>query len=919
MPNVRLVGRDAELALLDAVLAQPGRGHLVEVVGEPGIGKSSLLDEWVGRAGSRIRLAQGRATAATRDIPLALVADALHCCLPSGREELVRRGRALGPGRLHASVGAAVAAALAEGPLLLVLDDLHWGDEASLDVLGALLRRPPGDGLTVAVAYRHRQAPLRLHAVLAGADRSVVRHRVDLGPLSAADTARLLERLGSAGSSDRLHELSGGNPFYLLSLAAAGPGSGRPGTDADLRPLPVDLLSDELTGLAPATLQVARAAAVCGEPVDPALVAAVAGGSAAATDEALDELERRDVLRADGPAYRFRHPLLQSLVYDACPPRWRDYAHRSAAAELAARGASASVQAPHLVQGGMDDPVTVRTLAEAAAEQLLIAPTTAAGWAAAAAQLAAPASREHLELRWLEVRGLASAGELAGARRRAVALMAALDGEVPPGDVTRGDVTRGDVAMLAAELDIADGRTAEAVELLRDEVGDGPVDAGRADVAVALACALQFVGEFRTSQQLADQAHAAATRPDVALHARSALAGAAYFLGEPLAPGQLGELADEMDALPDREVATDLYLVDEVAWIELYFEQYGHAARHFRRAIDLGLRCGHRFLLSRMLCGAAQSATWLGSLAEARASAEEAAAYAHILGSDSARLAAAARLAHVTAWSGDVAAAAAVAEEVHELEAARGRPHLPTTPVLPVAHIRLLLGDPRGCVDELTAAYGESLTALVAPVRLVTFDTLVRAWLDLGEPERADAAVAAATEAARLAGGSLAGYAALSAARVGLARGDAGAASAAARRAADRFAANGLRVPWAEALLLAGQASIAAGEPDVAAAALAEAKQLADACAARPLYGAVVRAQSRAGASRPRPAERDRLTKREREIAELIAAGLRNRQIAERLQISRKTVETHQGRIFAKLAVTSRAALISRLAERSPG
>src|SRR5215510_10309991 len=117
--------------------------------------------------------------------------------------------------------------------LVLVLDDFHWADSASVELLGALLRRPPAAPVLIAIARRPHETAERFVAALARAERAARLERIELGPLTIDETRILLGERVDAGSATVLHEESGGNPFYLEQLARAaersgGATSGRP-------------------------------------------------------------------------------------------------------------------------------------------------------------------------------------------------------------------------------------------------------------------------------------------------------------------------------------------------------------------------------------------------------------------------------------------------------------------------------------------------------------------------------------------------------------------------------------------------------------------------------------------------------------------------------------------------------------------
>src|SRR3954447_15842984 len=191
---VPLVGREKELATVDLVLDRLDRrtGGWLEVLGEPGIGKSALLAELDRRGDARgFLVLGGRGAEYERDVPFAALVDALDdylASLPERRLELLGRERlvelatvfpSLEPiagerasglqverYRLHYAVRALLTRLAADRPLVLVLDDVHWIDEATEELLAHLLRRRPEGAVLTVTALRPRQAPPRLGAAL---------------------------------------------------------------------------------------------------------------------------------------------------------------------------------------------------------------------------------------------------------------------------------------------------------------------------------------------------------------------------------------------------------------------------------------------------------------------------------------------------------------------------------------------------------------------------------------------------------------------------------------------------------------------------------------------------------------------------------------------------------------------------------
>src|SRR6266480_3087568 len=433
-----LVGRVAELDGLDQVLAELDRGRsgAIELVGEPGIGKTRLLRELAARAEERGQLVlAGSATEFERDLPFSVFVDALDeyvqgleatrlaalgddvwtelahvfpslSALASGHPAALQHERY----RSHRAIRELLEQLATTKPLVLVLDDFHWADAASAELLGALLRRPPAAAVLIALAVRPRQMPERLSAALERAQRAATLTRIELGPLNRAEARDLLGGAVDGAEAETLYEEGGGNPFYLEQLArslerASADGSrvaemsaaiGVPSTVAAA-------LTEELALLSDGTRIVLEGAAVAGDPFEPELAAAAAATAEAAAMDAVDELLQLDLIRAtDVPRrFRFRHPLVRRAIYEATRGGWRLGAHERCAQALSARGATAAARAHHVERSAREgDAAAVAVLREAGETAARLAPASAARWFAGALRLLpqnAPA-QERVEL-----------------------------------------------------------------------------------------------------------------------------------------------------------------------------------------------------------------------------------------------------------------------------------------------------------------------------------------------------------------------------------------------------------------------------------------------------------------------------------------------------------------------------------------
>src|SRR3954468_4042745 len=237
----QLIGRPAELDVFDQILGELEQGvsGAIELVGEPGIGKTRLLAELAARADRRGHLVlSGSASELERDLPFSVFVDALDEYVRSlGRTRLagldadVRAELAhVFPSltalasegavalqheryRSHRAVRALLEQLASTQPFVLVLDDLHWADAASVELVGALLRRPPAAPVLLALAVRPRRVPERLAAALDRAHRTETLTRIELGALSPEEARQLLGGAVEQADAAALYEESGGNPF----------------------------------------------------------------------------------------------------------------------------------------------------------------------------------------------------------------------------------------------------------------------------------------------------------------------------------------------------------------------------------------------------------------------------------------------------------------------------------------------------------------------------------------------------------------------------------------------------------------------------------------------------------------------------------------------------------------------------------
>lgn len=934
-----LVGRAAECALVDRALGRLAGGlpGLTEIIGEPGIGKTRMLAELAVRAESRGCLVlNGRATEYDGTTAFAVVIDAIDGWL-AGLDPRQRRRIAGAELDVLAGVFPAIAALCATVEqvteryrvhravralldrvgrvhrVVVLLDDMHWADPATVELLAHLVRRPPRAPVLLALAYRHRQASVRLLAALGVAAAT----RVQLGPLSREEADELLAgiRLGRSRRQE-IYRDSGGNPFNLLALAKVSTtrarleraGVGEVAADEVPHAVRLAILT-EISALNPASALVARAAAVAGDVFDTDLAATIAEIDLAGVAGAIDELVARDLVRPAGPGqrFRFRHGLLRHVVYEASSAGWRLGAHARAASALQRRSAPLDDRAIHVERSALPgDRAAIELLVAAARGVAWRAPAIAAGRLEAALRLqgGTEVGPRRVDLLLERAHALGLAGELAASR----AIMDDLLGVLPRGY----GAVRTQAVVFCGMVERLLGLHAEARARLLAEFDAlaGKEFPEIASLAIELSFAGVMQGDFAANREWALRALALARRFDsqpIAATALGFLAMGSYAAGDAAAAAaQLDEAALLVDAMPDTELAMRIDATLWLGWNETYLERYHDAVRHLRRGLRLINLTGQVHLLPLMLSCLDITMRWQGKLREATLLAEEAVDAAYLSGSGDMCCAALATTSWIASWTGDTALALSAGRAaVQTAEPLAGWFKAVASAMF--ARARLAAGDPDGATRLILAQFGgPDLPAADPWTRMSWWEVLVRGEIALGHLDRASAfADRAEALAARLGLTGHSGLAKLARAQVLLAKGDRAVAAELALDAVDDFTAIGCRLEAGRAHLLAGTTL-----PDRQRARreLEQAKALFVTCGARELRRQAVRELSRIGDA---PLDIGGLTAREREVANLVTEGLTNGQIARRLGVTVKTVEKHLSQLFRKLNVSSRAAVAS--------
>lgn len=926
-----LLERERELGELSSAIAEvtAGRGSAVAIEAAAGLGKTRLLGE-ARAAGSEAGLSvlAGRATELEQDFPFALVRQLLGAEITRLSEEerervfegaIAARG-ALGmeeDGRapdafavLHALYW--VTAALAErNPLLLAVDDAHIADAASLDYLAFLLPRLAELPVLLVITGRPDESDPSGGFGRVMAD-PVVRH-MTLAPLSAeAATTFLSEELEAEPSppfAAACFEVSGGNPFLLreLSRSAVQKGMEPLAENAEqvgeLVPERVaHTVMARIDRLPPEAAAVARSLAVLGDRSDLRLVAELAGIDPDRAAAAADSLRAGAILDPE-PSMRFVHPLVRSAVYADIPAGERGRRHAEAAKALRSVDASPEQIATQLLasepQGGA---AAVETLVEAGERALSTgAPRSAVAYLSRALREPPSPALRPAVLTPLITASLRAADHAA---------LASIEADVLA-EMERQPSLRIEWAIDLATFMALGARFEEAASLLKAAI-EIAVDRGEMERAFQFEAQLRTIGMMLPSRpevnldRYRDQIDpdTPGGRLAAALEAGSAAAwGNAEEAAEAAkrALGKDGELfAEELDFTAPTMVIFTLLVSD----------QFEVAQRGARQALSFALERGAttEISLARALNGLV---SWLGGdLSAAEADLRQGIELARLAGLPPVILMFAPILVDVLVQRDELQAAEA---ELQALGASEGTQLPPILPFMGVylarGHWLLEKGDPEAAIADFdrVAALADSggfgggpalMAAAYAVTALMALDRREEAqeWatnaLSLLEQWGPPAGVGAA-------------LAAMAATRSGEERIEM------LEEAVKLLDGSLLRASHTKALLDLGVALRREGRRADARVPLREAIDLAR------RRGAVLIAR-RASEELQATGEKVRsyapigvesLTPSERRVAELAASGMTNRQIAQSLFVTVKTVEAHLSAAYDKLDISSRRQL----------
>lgn len=918
-----------------------GQGAVVEITGEPGIGKTSMLGLLACRAAAAgARVVRGHAVRGATE-PGQVVRDVLDALevRPASTPETV-------PG-LNGALRSALGRWAAGQGGVLALDNMHLCDEQSAALVAQLVRTPVPGPFVLALAHRSRQSsPLLVEALEHGAESGGV-IRLELSPLdlhtvstllghwrtrvrvrTTADSNTYWEAARQDSYAEQLHAVSGGNPRIVRMLAAARwdpdewPWSAGPDRNG-LRHEAVSLMT-ELNALSKEAVTAVGVAAVLGAPFLPDDVATVSGLGLETTLGALAQLAEADLVQRQpwGGRYAFRHPVVGHVALEHARPSLRLPAHRRALDLLVARRASGvarAQQAEHLVS---TNSVTVlQALAEGAAEIRAESPATAARWLRLALDCL-PTERRisttRISLTLDCCQALTAVGRLQEARSLAHDLL--LHHSDLPDDLRRRTYALcGEVERLLGHYQEAEAFVCKALDLLPRPLPI-PLPLATAELVTTHGRVQIFKGTYGQAHEVVREAAAAADQAVPALRVLAVLGATQLGLLDEAAAEATG-CSQVMDALPDATAGNMPEVLGMLGCAEMYLERFDDAYRHLGRGVEAATGGTRRHIRINQLVALAQLDEATGRLADAERRAGEAEQLARSLGADDCVGIAMTLRAAALMWTRSRRDTVGLIEHARKgfHMAAQGQGWRASSAVGIFAHLQLLGGDPEGCLRTLVEAGGEHLQRLQRPCLPSLLALSSAAALRCGDR---DAALSWVDEGEVVAGELQLPlqwqYICRARAALHAADGEHDPAARMFQEAAESFRQAGMPLQYAWTLVAGARSAHSAHGTGVALGWLETAVRVSRAHGALRIRetASSVRSQLLAGRA-PAPPAGDvsapevlaLLTEREREIGELAAAGKRSKEIAGHLFVSTRTVESHLQSIYRKLEISSRAAL----------
>ncbi len=936
-----LLEREAELALVERLLgdAETGEGAVLLLEGPAGMGKSRLLAATCERAQARgFLVVRARGGELERDFSYGVVRQLfephLASCGTEERASLVSGAAGLAaPLFEHAAAGEApsggpdaqfpvlhglywLTAALAERRSVLVaVDDLQWCDSASQRFLSYLARRLDGLAVMIAASVRTGE-PEADAAALGELEAQPLAHIVRPGPLSPAAVGAFvqaaLERPSEPPFLAAVYKACAGNPLYLHEVVRAvlaegiEPTAASVGRVGELGPETLSrFVLRRLRRLGASAEALARAVAILGDESDLPIAAELAAIDLQEAARAAAALARIEIFRPAG-RLGFVHPVVRAAVHSSIGGAERELAHARASELLSARGASSLAVAAHLLHvPPRAHAAFAATLREAAGRALREGdPGAAAAYLARA--LAEPPAADDRGAVLLEL----GAAELSAGLPDAIGHLEeahALLGAEPGGAA--------EAALALAEALYAPGRVHDAADVLLRAIGR----AGGRDPAQALRLEARLIHLARFDARLVPL-----SRERLALVGGAARGDSQEArLLQALAASDLtraGEQPERARELAQPALADSLALGEHEKWqayalavgVLLSLDELDEAASRASHWLEIGRTRGSAFSVAHASGFQALAALRAGRLAEAEADARGALAFIPFAGKGG-NPEIFGYLTETLLERGELSEAARMLER-----AGIPDPERPTYQMARWLEVRARLAiasgeTARGLRDLLAA--GERLTALAVlnPSHSSWRSQAALVLLGGGDRDEARRLVGEEVARARTWGAPRPLGAALRAA--GLVEGGAD-GLALLRESVAVLAGSAAQLEHARSLTELGAALRRGNQRSEARGILAEALELAERCDATPLAERAL-AELLATGARPRRLARsgiDALTPSEHRVARMAAAGQTNKEIAQALFVTPKTVEMHLSHVYRKLEIQARSQLARAIA-----
>ena len=942
-PQITLRGREAELGELGSAVdrARSGRLTIVLVEGEAGIGKTRLLAETLAtaeRQGCEVAAAKADEMQQTR--PFGVIADALGCARSASdprRAEIAAllathvRGDhgpitiSSDPGLRFRTVDALcdlVESLALQQPLVIGLDDLQWADPSSLLTLAGLGRSAVGLPVAVIGCYRPFPQPPLLRRSLESLDAAGAAH-LRLDRLAENDVYDLMtEALGAEPGAGLQAVVAGaaGNPLFVIELVNSIVYEGTQQTGggcaeviaAKLPPSVRLTILRRLSSLPEQTLQALRAGSLLGSSFSFRELAAITARPVAELAPALEAAITAGVLDEDGIRLRFRHDLIRDAIYADMTPSLRLGLHREAAVRLTEIGTPATRVADQFTRGATPgDPEAIDWLTKAAREAVSTSPETAADFLERAAELMTTTDPRRDPLLVERADSLMLAGKVAEA---VDACQSLLDRDHRPAADAPARVR------LGAAL-LVNGRPAEALREL-DAVAQSAAstEAERVRSLGEASTARLWLGDFDGAAQTAEQAHLAALRAGDHVTAASTLATQAVVA---CMRGQMAraiKISGEAVALandsPDR-IGHDYPVYAPYGWILMELDQAAQA----RSALDVGRRLceeiGVRWPLATYQAYLAVERFHAGEWDDAVAELEAGIGFAEETGVTYALKPSHSAQAIIRLHRNDIPGAWQAVDNAAAV-GDRGSRLFDYRALLARALLLEAEGDTAQAFTTLADRWRICQDAGMAIDYPVVGPDLVRLARAVGVAGLAEEVTAAVNDVAS--GNRVPSITGAALRCRGLLDDDAEAMT----QAVDAYSKSPRRLETAVTCEEAAGLAARRGDTADARSLLERANGIFEHLDATRDLVRVDAALRQLGVRRGRRGPRQRpqwgwasLTPTERTIADLVAQGLTNPQIAGRLYVSRRTVQTHVSHTFTKLGMASRTQLAAAVAAQS--